>query len=119
MDNERFDELVSLSIGELREMLAYEDSETTFESFLIENGWIDDERDWDPEDEDEDEYEDEDEDWEDDELVEGSDPLDNPEEEELALGIAYDIAQGKYNLEAIRGLYSDEIIERINYLRIG
>lgn len=117
MDTERFEELISLSIGELREMLAYEDSEATFESFLVDNGWIDaedddyeDEDDWDDADEfpapEEDEY-----DFED-----GAEELNDSEAEELAQKIAGDIAWGKYSLEAIEGLYSKEIVDRIKYL---
>ena len=115
MDTERFEELISLSIGELREMLAYEDSEATFESFLVENGWIDeddadyDDDDWD---EDEDPYLDED-----DEVCKiGSEPLTDSEAESLAVTIAEEIYLGKYDFSAIESLYSDEMLDRINYL---
>lgn len=124
MDTERYEELISLSIGELREMLAYEDSEATFESFLVENGWIDENREWDTEDEDDD-YEEED-DWDEDEFPapeedeydfeDGAEELEDSEAEELAQSIAGDIAWGKYSLEAIEGLYSEEIVDRIKYL---
>lgn len=128
MDSERFDELISLSIGELREKLAYEDSEATFESFLVEYGWIDEkddyeeEDDWDPEDEDwEDEDEDEDWDYNDGEnnaVEEAINPFSvlTDEESELADHIADDIKCGKYSLDAIEGLYSEELIDAVNYL---
>lgn len=115
MDTERFEELISLSIGELREMLAYEDSEATFESFLVDNGWIDGECDLEEEDDwDEDEFpapEEDEYDFED-----GAEELEDGEAEELAQSIAGDIAWGKYSLEAIEGLYSEEIVDRIKYL---
>lgn len=130
MLDERYEELLNRSIGKLREMLAYEDSEATFKSFLVENGWIDGEDDYEEEidweyalDEngqpcvriksenefpapEEGEY-----DFED-----GADELEDSEAEKLAQSIAGDIAWGKYSLEAIEGLYSKEIIDRINYL---
>ena len=115
MDTERFEELISLSIGELREMLAYEDTEATFESFLVDNGWIDGEYDLEEEDDwDEDEFpapEEDECDFED-----GAEELEDSEAEELAQSIAGDIAWGKYSLEAIEGLYSEEIVDRIKYL---
>ena len=36
------DELLDKSIGDIREMLAHEDSDSSFRTFLIENGWIED-----------------------------------------------------------------------------
>ena len=115
MDEERYSELVSLSIGELREMLAYADADDTFEKFLLENGWID-EDDADYDDDDWDEEEDPDLD-EDDEVCEiGSEPLTDSEAESLAITIAEEIYLGKYDFPAIEGLYPDEMLDRINYL---
>lgn len=123
-DTERLEELLGKDIGEIREMLAYEDADDTFEDFLTSNGWIDgvsyeddeDDEDYaDPDDEDEDEEYDND-DWDDDE-----DEVETPsnlssEEEALAQSIASDIDDCKYSIDAIRGLYDSRIIERIEYL---
>ena len=51
------DELLDKSIGDIREMLAHEDSDSSFRTFLIENGWIADsdneyDDDYDPDDDD-------------------------------------------------------------------
>ena len=129
-DTERLEELLGKDIGEIREMLAYEDANDTFEDFLTNNGWIDgvsyeddeDDEDYaDPDDEDEDEDYDND-DWDDDEDdYDDEDEVETPsnlssEEEALAQSIASDIDDCKYSIDAIRGLYDSRIIERIEYL---
>ena len=125
-DTERLEELLGKDIGEIREMLAYEDANDTFEDFLSKNGWIDgvsyeDDEDYAIPDDDEDE-EDYDDDWEDDEdEYDDEDEVKTPsnlssEEEALAQSIASDIDDCKYSIDAIRGLYDSRIIERIEYL---
>lgn len=121
MLEERLEELLSLSIGEIREMLAHEDAEDTLEKFLNENGWIetDDSYDNDYEedyDEDDDWNSDEDDDEEDYSSKPGDEELPSQEEESLAVSIAADIDDGKYNISTIVGLYSQDIIDRVKYL---
>ena len=100
---EAIDELLTKSIGEIREMLAYEDSALSFEDFLLSNGWIeidedDCDEDWDEEEE-EDEY------------------TELPSDQEaLANQIADDILDEKYTIDAIRGMYSSEFINRVEEL---
>ena len=122
--DDKLEKLLSLSIGKVRELLAYADGDESLDD------WLDDvvpallDEDWD--DEEEDEYQEEedtdDEDWDDEEddgegyMLDGEAELANPEEEQLAQSIAGDIAWGKYSLEAIEGLYSEEIVDRIKYL---
>ena len=121
MLEERLEELLSLSIGEIREMLAYEDAEDTLEKFLNENGWIET---GDSHDDDYEEDYDEDDDWDFDEDDEeegysgepGDEELPNQEEEDLAISIAADIDDGKYSISTIVGLYSQDIVDRIKYL---
>ena len=121
MLEERLEELLSLSIGEIREILAYEDAEDTLEKFLNENGWIETD---DNHDDDYEEDYDEDDDWdfdEDDEEEDysskpGDEELPSQEEESLAVSIAADIDDGKYNISTIVGLYSQDIIDRVKYL---
>lgn len=102
------DELLDKDIGDIREMLAHEDSDTSFRTFLTQNGWIVDE-----ENEYDDDYEEE-EDYEDDE-EEGMAELPS-EEEKLAQDIADDISNGKYDITSLVGMYPGEIIARIKYL---
>lgn len=104
------DELLDKNIGDIREMLAHEDSDISFRTFLIENGWIVDS---------DNEYDDDDDDYHDDddvEEVEGSEALPSDEEEELAESIADDIIDGKYTIDSLVGIYADEIIARVRYL---
>ena len=127
MGKEKVNQLLALTIGELREKLAYADAEDTVEDWLdwteLDNdAWEDDEEDcdyceedceedsWDDEDdyEEEDNYEDEEEDDE-----EISLPYD---EEILAQDIAGDIVAGKYAIEAIQELYAPIFIERVKQL---
>ena len=127
MGKEKVNQLLALTIGELREKLAYADAEDTVEDWLdwteLDNdAWEDDEEDcdyceedceedsWDDEDdyEEEDNYEDEE---EDDEKI--SLPYD---EEILAQDIAGDIVAGKYAIEAIQELYAPIFIERVKQL---
>lgn len=123
MVNEKVNQLLALTIGELRERLAYADAEDTVEDWLdwaeLDNDafedWEEDcddceeECSWDDEDDDyeEDDYEEE----EDDEEI--SLPYD---EEVLAQDIAGDIVAGKYALEAIQGLYAPVFVERVRQL---
>ena len=109
---ENFEELLGKSIGEIRELLAYEDAEDTFEKFLSENGWIDsnsedDEYDYEDEEDgydEEDEYEDEEEDT----------PVAFPSiDMDLVKAIASDIDAGKYSLDTIRNIYPTEFIREV------
>jgi len=74
------DELLDKSIGDIREMLAHEDSDSSFRTFLIENGWIVDE---DNEYDDNDDYEEDEDDYDDDyEDEEDNDYWDNEDDSE-------------------------------------
>ena len=113
------EELLEKSIGDIREMLAHEDADIDFKTFLVENGWIetDDYEDDDYEDDEEEDYEEdedseEDEDWDDDEDT----PSDLSEEEALACSIASDINCGNYTLDTIRAFYNSEVIDRVEEL---
>ena len=110
MLEERLEELLSLSIGEIREMLAYEDAEDTLEKFLNENGWIET---YDSRDDDYEEDYDEEEDYS---GEPGDEELPSQEKEDLAVSIATDIDDGKYSISTIVGLYSQDIIDRVKYL---
>ena len=102
------DELLDKNIGDIREILAHEDSDISFRTFLIENGWIvDSDNEYD-----DDDYHDDD----DVEEIEGSEALPSDEEEELAESIADDIIDGKYTIDNLVGVYADEIIARVRYL---
>ena len=119
-----------LSVGQLRELLAYACAEESVDSWwediteedLESVGFYDDDDDTAYDEEDE-LYEDEDEDYcdeeEEDDLDLGEDEvcvggaLPIPEEEEMAQEIAYDIVNGKYSLEAVIDLYNENIIDRI------
>lgn len=111
------DELLDKSIGDIREMLAHEDSDSSFRTFLIENGWIEDiDNEYDDNDDyDDDDYEDDEEDsWDDDDEEEDVElPSD---QEELAEEIAEDISNKKYAIESLYGLYSEDFIKRIKKL---
>ena len=122
-EKEKVNQLLALTIGELREKLAYADAEDTVEDWLdwteLDNdAWEDEEEDcdyceedsWDDEDEyeEEDDYEEEEEDDEDISL-----PYD---EEVLAQDIAGDIVAGKYALEAIQGLYAPIFVDRVRQI---
>jgi len=108
------DELLDKNIGDIREMLAREDSDISFKTFLIENGWIvDEDNDYD----DDDDYYDDDEVEEEESDVEaGSESLPSDEEEELAISIAKDILDNKYPVSSISNLYSREFVDRVIYL---
>ena len=129
--DDKLEKLQSLSIGKVRELLAYADGDERLDD------WLDDvvpaflNEDWDDEwDEDYQEEEDtDDEDWDDENedyeveddgegyLEDGEAELANPEEEQLAQDIAGDIYWHKYSLEDIpKGMYSPEIMDRIRYL---
>ena len=138
MVKEKTNQLLALTIGELREKLAYADAEDTVEDWLEwteldndayedeeecdyceedcdecdededENLWSEDDDDAYYDDEDEDDYEEEEEDDEDISL-----PYD---EEILAQDIAGDIAAGKYTIEAVQGLYAPVFIDRVRQL---
>lgn len=126
MGREKVNQLLALTIGELREKLAYADAEDTVEDWLdwteLDNDAYEDEDEcdyceedceecsWDDEDdfEEEDDYEEEEEDDEDISL-----PYD---EEILAQDIAGDIVAGKYALEAIQGLYAPIFVDRVRQI---
>lgn len=131
MLEERLEELLSLSIGEIREMLAHEDAEDTLEKFLNDNGWIETDDSYD--DDYEEDYDDEDDDWDfdedrdsekdddwddedDDEDVPGQYNLPDTEQERLAEQIADDIDAGRYTINDIMGIYGLEFVDRVNYL---
>ena len=127
-----------LSVGQLRELLAYACAEESVDSWwediteedLERVGFYDEEEEieydddeftgydeedelWDDEDEDYcDEEEEDDLDLGEDEVCIGG-ALPIPEEEEMAQEIAYDIVNGRYALEAVINLYNDSIINRI------
>jgi len=133
-----------LSVGQLRELLAYACAEESVDSWwediteddLERVGFydeLDDEDDdygyddddtaydeddelWDDEDEDYCDEEEEDPDYlgADEVCIGGALPI--PEEEEMAQEIAYDIVNGRYSLEAVIGLYNDSIIDRVKEL---
>lgn len=133
-----------LSVGQLRELLAYACAEESVDSWwediteedLESVGFYDEEDDcdydgdssyyddnydeddelWDDEDEDYcDEEEEDDLDLEEDEVCIGG-ALPIPEEEELAQSIAEDIRNGRYALHTLNGVYSVEILNRISEL---
>lgn len=128
------EELLNMNIGEIREMLAHEDSDSSFRAFLIEGGWIedtdneyddnDDYEDDDYDDEEDDNYdEDEDDDWDDDEEEDSTPSASSSgmvslsgEKESLAQSIANDIDNGAYTLDTIRPIYDSEIVNRVEYL---
>ena len=129
-----------LSVGQLRELLAYACAEESVDSWWEDITEDDLERVgfYDEIDEDDDCYEDDDdytdydeddelyddEDYEDEEEEEDPDYLDSdevciggaladPAMEEIAQEISYDIVQGRYSLEAVTGIYNEDIINRI------
>ena len=133
-----------LSVGQLRELLAYACAEESVDSWwediteedLESVGFYDEEDDcdydgdssyyddnydeddelWDDEDEDYcDEEEEDDLDLDEDEVCIGG-ALPIPEEEELAQSIAEDIRNGRYALHTLNGVYSVEILNRISEL---
>ena len=133
--DDKLEKLQSLSIGKVRELLAYADGDERLDD------WLDDivpallDEDWDGEEDDEwdEDYQEEedtdDEDWDDEDedyeveddgegyLEDGEAELANPEEEQLAQDIAGDIAWGKYTLSDIpANIYSQEVMDRIRYL---
>lgn len=129
-----------LSVGQLRELLAYACAEESVDSWwedITENdlervGFYDELDDDDYDDEDT-AYDEDDELWDDEdncydeEEEEDPDYLDSdevciggalpiPEEEELAQSIAADIRNGRYALHTLNGVYSVEILNRISEL---
>ena len=104
-NDESIEELLDSDIGEIREMLAYEDADKTFREFLVDGGYIDENRD---EDEDDDNWDDDEEDDEDTELP--------SEEEELAHNIARDIDEDLYTIDTIIPLYNNELVNRVREL---
>lgn len=110
------DELLDKSIGDIREMLAHEDSDNSFKAFLIENGWITD-SDNIYDDDDDDYDQDEEEDYDDDDEEDRDDDIELPsDQEDLAQTIACDIDDGKYTIAALSGAYSDDFIARVRQL---
>lgn len=133
--DDKLEKLLNLSIGKVRELLAYADGDETLSDWLddvvpalLDDDWDDEEEDeWDEdyqeeEDTDDEDWDDEDEDYEVEDdgegyLEDGEAELANPEEEQLAQDIAGDIAWGKYTLSDIpTGIYSQEVMNRIRYL---
>ena len=127
-----------LSVGQLRELLAYACAEESVDSWwediteedLERVGFYDEEEEIEYDDDEFTGYDEEDELWDDededycdeeeeDDLDLGQDEvciggaLPIPEEEEMAQEIAYDIVNGRYALEAVINLYNDSIINRI------
>lgn len=127
-----------LSVGQLRELLAYACAEESVDSWwediteedLERVGFYDEEEEIEYDDDEFTGYDEEDELWDDededycdeeeeDDLDLGQDEvciggaLPIPEEEEMAQEIAYDIVNGRYSLEAVINLYNDSIINRI------
>lgn len=121
MGKEKVNQLLALTIGELREKLAYADADDTVEDWLdwteLDNdAWEDDEEECDycEEDCEEDSWDDED-DYEDEE--EDDEKISLPYDEEiLAQDIAGDIVAGKYAIEAIQELYAPVFIDRVRQL---
>lgn len=138
------EKIFELTVGQLRELIAYRDADELIYDLWAEVteldleviGYNDDSRDaseyepyddeeddWD-EDEDDSDYDDdyEDEECEDDEEeVESywddwSKELEDPAQEELAQKIAQDIRLGHYSIATVRPLYSEEVINRISDL---
>lgn len=133
--DDKLEKLLNLSIGKVRELLAYADGDESLDDWLddvvpalLDDDWDDEEEDeWDEdyqeeEDTDDEDWDDEDEDYEVEDdgegyLEDGEAELANPEEEQLAQDIAGDIAWGKYTLSDIpTGIYSQEVMNRIRYL---
>ena len=133
--DDKLEKLLSLSIGKVRELLAYADGDERLDDWLddvvpafLDEDWDDEEDDeWDEdyqeeEDTDDEDWDDEDEDYEVEDdgegyLEDGEAELANPEEEQLAQDIAGDIAWGKYTLSDIpANIYSQEVMDRIRYL---
>lgn len=126
--DDKLEKLQSLSIGKVRELLAYADGDERLDDWLddvvpafLDEDWDDEEEDeWDEDYQEEENADDEDYEVEDDGeeyLEDGEAELANPEEEQLAQDIAGDIYWHKYSLEDIpKGMYSPEIMDRIRYL---
>ena len=127
-----------LSVGQLRELLAYACAEESVDSWwediteedLESVGFYDEDEEIEYDDDEFTSYDEEDELWDDededycdeeeeDDLDLGQDEvciggaLPIPEEEEMAQEIAYDIVNGRYALEAVIDLYNSNIINRI------
>lgn len=138
------EKIFELKVGQLRELLAYEDADDTVgdvwdcvDEYMLERIGFCDEDDYDYEDDDDtaydeddeldDDYEDEDEDecWDDeeeddpdldeDEVCEGY-VLPDPAREQTAQDIAADIRAGLYSYNLVKSLYDEEILERVYQL---
>ena len=130
-----------LSVGQLRELLAYADAEESVDSWwediteddLESVGFYDEDEEIEYDDDEFTGYDEEDELWDDededycdeeeeDDLYFGQDEvciggaLPISEEEELAQSIAADIRNGRYALHTLNGVYSVEILNRISEL---
>lgn len=117
MDLNKLKELLEdFTIGELRENLAYLDSDEGFLDYLDREYDLELDEDYEEEDscEEDDSY-DEDDYEEDDDCVEDAGPRVHlsDEEADLADSIVDDIDNGKYTLSAIENLYPDHIITYI------
>ena len=118
-------EVYKLTVGQIREMLAYEPSDETLDEFLdgvdigelfkVADGYED-------EDDDEEELDDYSDFWgmddDPDEYEVGSDDLDDPDREQMAHQIAHEVNHGMYNMLLVEDLYPNdrELIDRVQFL---
>lgn len=131
------EKIFELTVGQLRELIAYRDADELIYDLWAEVteldleviGCNDDSRDaseYEPYDDEEDDWDEADSDYDDDyeddeEEVESywddwSKELEDPAQEELAQKIAQDIRSGHYSIATVRPLYSEEVINRISDL---
>ena len=125
--SKRVEKLLALTVGEVREQLAFMESDMDIKDWLYDYaelpdtfdediliGLYDDEEDEDCDEEDycDEDYDDED----DDEELEVGTALPNPDQEALAQEIAFDIVNRRYPINSLAGLYSPEFIVRVQEL---
>lgn len=123
--SKRVEKLLKLTVGEVREQLAYMDTDLGIKEWLYDYAELPDDEDdlledlYDDENDDycDDDYDDEDYDDEDEEEeIEVGGALPNPDEEELANQIANDISNRRYSINSLAGLYSTDFIIRVQDL---
>lgn len=123
--SKRVEKLLKLTVGEVREQLAYMDTDLGIKEWLYDYAELPDDEDdlledlYDDENDDycDDDYDDEDYDDEDEEEeIEVGGALPNPDEEELANQIANDISNRRYSINSLAGLYSADFIIRVQDL---